>query len=105
MKALRLTLVLLTLAGAALPVAVRADDDDHDRARSLVERGRIKPLDEILARLPASYRGEVLSVELDEDDGRYVYEIELLTADGRRVKVEVDAARGTIVSGDDDDDD
>jgi uncharacterized membrane protein YkoI len=33
----------------------------------------------------------VVSVELEHDDGRWVYEIKILTATGKRREVEIDA--------------
>jgi uncharacterized membrane protein YkoI len=98
LAALLLALIL------AFPTIASADDDDrddHDLARSLVERGEIKPLSEVLARATARHPGEVVSVELDEDDGRWVYEIEVVRTDGRKVEIEIDAAT-LAVAGDDD---
>jgi len=83
---------LVVLLLAALPRA----DDDHHRAREALRRGDIQPLAAALDAVEARYPGEVLEVELeDEDDDPrhpYVYEIKLLTRDGRVMKLELDAA-------------
>lgn len=87
------TLVLSLLL--AVP-AVRADSD-HDRARNAVRAGQVLPLDRVLDRLAFEHPGQVLEVELDDEDGRWVYEIRLLQAGGRRVKLKVDAASGEVL--------
>ena len=85
---------VLLLAGSAL-----ADgQDDHERAREAVAAGRILPLDTIVARARTEVDGDILDVELeDEDDGRFVYEIKMLAPGGRIVKLEYDAATGTLL--------
>jgi uncharacterized membrane protein YkoI len=81
-----------------------ADDDDHERARAALSEGRILPLAEILKRLSVELPGEVIEVELEQDDdGRFEYEIKVLTTDGRVKEAEIDAADGRIISIEDDD--
>ena len=72
-------------------------DNDHDRARAAVRAGAVLPLTTILERLEREHPGQVLEVELERDDGRWIYEIKLLQADGRLVKLEVDAASGAVL--------
>lgn len=74
-------------------------DDDEDRAalRDAVRRGEIRPLAEILAQISADYHGEIIEVELDEDDGEWVYEIDLLAPTGDRVEFEFDARSGRLL--------
>lgn len=74
-----------------------ADDKDHDRARRAVEEGRVLPLTEILTRNRSVYSGQLLEAELEEEDGQLIYELKFLTPDGRRLKVECDAASGTVL--------
>ncbi|MET1411774.1 PepSY domain-containing protein [Roseibium sp. HPY-6] len=58
-----------------------------------------------LAEVP----GTVQETELEREDGKQVYEIEILTADGLEMEVEIDAETGAVLEveadGDDDDDD
>ncbi len=62
--------------------------------------GRLRPLPELLERLPARYRGVIQEIELEYDqDGRYFYEIEVLLADGRVLELDVDAISGAILNG------
>jgi uncharacterized membrane protein YkoI len=66
---------------AAMSSAALASDD-HERARKLVKQGDILPLETILQKLPPG-SGSVLEVELEHEHGQFVYEIEVLSADGR----------------------
>jgi len=87
--------VLLTL-----PLAGWADgrrESDHDRARAALTAGEVLPLTEILARVARSHPGQVLAVELERDDGRWMYELKLLQSDGLLVRLKVDARDGTVV--------
>jgi uncharacterized membrane protein YkoI len=88
----KLTAAILTAAALvlALPASVRADGD-HDRARRAREAGEIAGLDRLLAEVARNDPGKVIDVELDRDQGRYVYEIVLIAPDGRRRKVKYDA--------------
>ncbi|UHA72202.1 PepSY domain-containing protein [Paenibacillus sp. 481] len=49
--------------------------------------------------------GTVTEVELDNDDNRYEYEIEIKTTDGREVKIDVSAKTGKILKVDWEDED
>jgi uncharacterized membrane protein YkoI len=61
---------------------------------------RLRPLPDILERLPARYRGVIQEAELEYDqDGKYFYEIEIRLADGRIIEVDVDAVSGEILNG------
>lgn len=77
------------------PLAIA--DNDQDRARAAVLAGTVLPLKTILERLEREHPGQVLEVELEHDDGRWIYEIKLLQAGGRLVKLELDAASGAVL--------
>jgi uncharacterized membrane protein YkoI len=82
----------------ALYAFVPAHAGEHDAVRRAVEAGEIRPLAEILATVQARYPGRILDVEIDRArDGRRVYDIELLDADGRKIEVSVDAATGALI--------
>ena len=69
--------VLCLTAVLTLPLAHA--DSDQDRARAAVQAG------------------QVLEVELEQEDGRWVYEVKLLQAGGRLLKLEIDAASGDVL--------
>jgi len=72
-------------------------DNDHNRARAAVQSGQILPLRAVLERLERDHPGQVLEIELDEEKGRWVYEVRLLQADGKLVKLELDAATAEVL--------
>lgn len=85
----------------AAPMTARADSDDQERAREAMLAGDVRPLTELLAHVESMYAGEVIEVELEEDeiDARFgskgktvlLYEIKLLTPQGNLVKLKFDA--------------
>lgn len=104
MRMLPVLALLLALSPVVAPGAAADDDeDDHDRARALAERGAIRPLAEVLARLAREVPGDVVGIDLDEDDGRYEYEFTVVTPDGRVFEVEMDAATLRILDVEEDD--
>ncbi len=93
----RLTALLMTtflLLG--LPPRPLADSD-HDRARKALESGEILPLRTIIDRLERYYPGQILEVELDHDDGLWVYEIKLVRINGVLIKIKIDASDGRLL--------
>jgi uncharacterized membrane protein YkoI len=94
MKRSCLSLLCLT-AVLAMPPAHA--DSDHDRARNAVQAGQVLPLKTVLDRLEREHPGQVLEVELEQEDGRWVYEVKLLQTGGRLVKLELDAASGELL--------
>lgn len=91
-------LVLLSVVHAA-----SAGETDHDRARRAVEAGEIKPLREILAEVEKTHGGQLMEAELEHEQGRMVYELKLLTAGGRIVKLYYDARSGLLLKPEDHD--
>jgi uncharacterized membrane protein YkoI len=78
--------------------AVRGDDIDHEAARQLARKGAILPLAEIVAVVGKRVPGDVLEVELEREDGAYVYELKILMPNGKVMEVEADAATGKVLS-------
>ena len=74
----------------------RDEARDHERARAAVQAGQVLPLATLLQRLQRSHPGQVLEVELEHEDGRWVYELKLLQPGGRLLKLELDAATGAV---------
>lgn len=73
-------------------------DDDHDLARELYEKGDIRPLAQVLAAVARKVPGDVVAVDLIQNkDDSWTYVVQVVTADGRRVVVDVDAASATVI--------
>jgi uncharacterized membrane protein YkoI len=83
--------VLSLVLALARPVAA---DVDHERARKAFEAGEIVSLASILATVDRTQKGQVVEVELEREAGRWVYEVELLTPDGRVIELLYDGATG-----------
>lgn len=86
---------------AALWVAAAGADDrrehDHDRARAALKAGEVLPLQQVLERVQRSHPGDVLEVELEREDGRWVYELKLLQGGGRLLRLDVDARTAQVL--------
>ena len=93
----RLAATLFCSLALLLATAPAHADSDQDRARAAVQAGQVLPLKAVLERLEREHPGQVLEVELERDDGRWVYEVKLLQAGGRLVKLELDADSGEVL--------
>jgi hypothetical protein len=92
-----IALTIAAAAGAFADEPHRRHHHDHDRARAALERGEIRPIGEILASAAARVPGDVIGVELEREHGDWVYELKIITDDGRRLEVLVDAATATVI--------
>ena len=94
-------LALALLAACSLAAA---RDLDQDEALALRQKGVILPLEHLLATAMARHPGaRLLEAELEEDDDRYEYEVELLTVDGVVREIKLDAATGALLKDEEDD--
>ncbi len=84
-------------AAALLSTPALASDSRMGEVRQLREQGKILPMEDILARSRAAQPGQVLEVELDREDGRYVYEVKIIDDADRVHKLELDAASGEVL--------
>lgn len=88
-------LIALLLCGVTATPLAR--DLSQDEALRLRRSGELLPFEQVLAIAVGRYpSASVLEVELEEDDGRYLYELELLTAGGVR-ELEIDARNGAVL--------
>lgn len=83
-------LAVLAFFGGGVPAGA---SDDHERAHSYRHSGEIVPLAQLLVR-PELAGQRVLEAELEEEQGRLVYELEVLDSDGRVSERYYDAATG-----------
>ena len=97
------TLLLVAVLTLAPMSRGHTDDDDHDLARRAVEQGRALPLADLVAKVTAQTPGKVIEVELEDEDGKLVYDLKMLSPQGQLQEIEVDAATGNILKIEDDD--
>ena len=101
----RLAFVVLPLVLALATTSAHAGDKkkkDHEAARLALARHEVLPLTKILAIAEQRAPGEVLKVELEEDDGRMKYDLKILAKNGRVLELELDAKTGATLKLEDD---
>ncbi len=107
------SLVLLT-AIALPPAATQAVSSDNEPAflladldinnvMELKQSGEILPLESILERVRELQPGRVIEIELEDDDGRYIYEMEVVDDSGVVWDIDVDARTGKLLERERDD--
>lgn len=94
--------LLLAPPGAAADQG-RGRSGDHDDALAAVEARQSLPLTRIFQIAQTAVPGEIIEVELDREDGRLIYEVDILTSTGRLRQVEIDARTGEVLDVEDED--
>jgi len=73
------------------------DGGDQEQARSLRQSGDILSLEQILQRAGKLRGGRVLDTELEREDGRYIYEVELVDDRGQVWELKFDGRSGEML--------
>jgi len=94
---------MLLLSTALLMPLSAVFADGVDRVRELRDTQSIRPLTHILQGIEHQYPGTLLDVELEEEDNKLIYEIDILGRDQVVHHIEVNARSGAIVAVDKDD--
>ena len=95
---------LLALMLCACCSLASARDLGQDEALRLRERGEILPLEDILKSALERYpNSKLLQVELEEKQGAYVYEVELVTPQRVVRELKFNASRGNLTKDKEDD--
>ncbi|MBN9082215.1 MAG: peptidase M4 [Rhizobiales bacterium 62-17] len=97
-----LTAGLIVAASLFAVQHVQGSDCDGGQNCALDARkqGEIRPLSEVLAVARQRLPGEVIKIELDREDGVWVYEIKILTPKGRRREIEINAQTLEVIKSD-----
>jgi uncharacterized membrane protein YkoI len=72
----------------------------QDRAREAVQQGEILPLSDIRRRVRDQFGGKIVAVDLaegQEDDAPWIYDIRVLSPEGRVLSVQMDASDGQVL--------
>jgi uncharacterized membrane protein YkoI len=101
-KDLLYRIVLIAMLAISTPLAAD-DDDDDDRAereamRTAVERGDIKSLAEILKLVAPQLPGEIVGIEIERENGIFVYEFRVAGKGGKILEAKVNAATASVIS-------
>ncbi|HSV28924.1 MAG TPA: PepSY domain-containing protein [Candidatus Omnitrophota bacterium] len=90
-------LIIPVALSMILALPALAGEREHDRARKALEAGEVLPLKTILDRAEAVQPGQLLEAELEDEHGGLVYELKLLTPDGKVSKLLFDARTGELL--------
>lgn len=96
-------LVAASVASPALADRGSGRGGDHDDALAAVEARQALPLSRIFEIAQGAVPGEIIEVELDREDDRLIYEVDILTSTGRLRQVEIDARTGEVLEVEDED--
>lgn len=89
---------LLGLSLGAASFTGSAGDINQDEALELRRSGKVLPFQRILEPVFKRYPdAQILEVELEEDDDKYYYELEILVGEGMVRELEIDALSGEVV--------
>lgn len=97
-----MTIIATTIT--VFSVGAVAGDVRPDEAAQLTAAGTIQSTDKLNETALALHPGGVIEdAELDKDFGRYVYEVEVVDANGVEWDVELDASKGAVLQNKQDD--
>lgn len=99
-----LTRSFCVLLGVLVWQVSMAHDLSQDEALRLRQQGVILPLEQLTTKALARYSGAVLlEAELEQEHGRYIYEIEVVLPNGLVRELEFDAVNGELLEDKEDD--
>jgi len=89
-----LCLIIITM----MPPGLSQADNDYIEARRLQDTGEILSLESLLKNVRPLFPGKILQIELETEEGKIVYEFEILGNDGIVREVYFDAKTGKLLS-------
>lgn len=72
-------------------------EEDQDEVIQAVQQGLIQPYSALQQVVTRQLHGRIIKVELEEDDGVWVYELKLIDPENNIIKVEYDAKSLTMI--------
>jgi uncharacterized membrane protein YkoI len=97
MKSLKAALAVASIAFVGL-AAIPASADPLEDIFNPADANGVLPIERILDQARASVPGTILEVELEQEHGRLVYEVLILTSANKKVEIEYDAKTGAELS-------
>lgn len=91
------TVLFAGLCAGMVAFGTALADNDHELARRALEAGEVLSLRSVLEKVERDFPGEVIEVELEREDGHWIYEIKLLRRGGGLLKLKVDARDATVL--------
>lgn len=103
--ALSAVLLLSPFRAAGETEVIVAESSQQDEARDAVRQGLVRPLEEILKEVRKIIVGDIVEIEFEKHDGRYIYEIEYVAPNGHLMDIKIDAKTLAVLSHDQEDED
>jgi len=94
MKTWFLSLALAIGTINSLPLSADHYDEQSDQVLRWLETGKVIPFETLMKRHSKQLEGRLLDLEIEEEDGRIIYELELLRADSIVYEIKIDAQSG-----------
>jgi uncharacterized membrane protein YkoI len=76
---------------------------DINEIRNLRRSGQLVSLESLIVQVRNDYPGEIIEIELDDEDDGYIYEVEIIGEDGSEPELKIDASTGEVLKADVDD--
>ena len=90
-------LYLVLVVGTISVNAVASDELSTAQIRALVKQGEILSLEVIKQRHQALMQGKLLDLEVENEQGRILYEMDFLRENGDVMELKIDARSGEIL--------
>lgn len=84
---------MLLFVVSSLSLMARAGDDSKEVRRLMLEK-EIVSLESLMPSIRSHGDWKILEIELEQDDGKLIYEVELLDEEGRVYEIRYDAKTG-----------
>ncbi len=93
----RSLILAFALGISFLTPAWAVDSNEREQAIRALEVGEIMTLQKALTKISQEVPGQVIKVELEREQGRWVYEFRLLRQGGEQIKLVVNAVNGEVL--------
>ena len=89
-------LFLALVAGMTNPPLLYADDSDDlsDQVLQWVKDGKVIPFKSLMQRYETRLDGRLLDLEVESENGRIIYELEIMRPDSVVYEIKIDAQSG-----------
>ncbi|WP_414430095.1 PepSY domain-containing protein [Alcanivorax sp. IL3] len=92
------TTLIAALLGVAAAGTVYADDVPHQQVPQLVKDGTIQSLETLdKVALDKHPEAQITDTDLENEYGRYIYQVELRDGQGQEWDVDIDASTGDVL--------
>lgn len=98
-----IALSCVAFLGLGSAAAFADDDISRDEAAKLVEQGTIQSLESLEEKALSLKPGTITDRDLDRDDGRYEYTLDITADDGTKWDIKLNAATGEVIKTEQDD--